>query len=196
MQMFVKILPLVVVLSACGIGKDSRYRDTEMLERPPTLAVVKTPESEAVACCDDPVIPKKKYKKGLHEAVALTKTKPHQIKINQGFEEAWLTLGLALAQSEIKIADKEKDKGLYYVAYNPSSITDAVTSLFSSEQKLVIYVLKAKAEGEVTYISAKLANASEQKNSLEKDRFDEDAGDDAEDLLYKVFETLRDDLEN
>ncbi|MDP2903209.1 MAG: outer membrane protein assembly factor BamC [Methylovulum sp.] len=193
MQRSVKSLLVAIALVSCGAGKDARYKDTQMLERPPVLPVSK--QSGEADCCDDAVIPKKRYKKGLGDDVYLTKSKPQQIKIKQAFDNAWLTLGLALKQSEIRITDQERDKGLYYVAYQPANIFGAISSLLKVEEKTVIYVLKAEADGGETKVSTMMASAMEQSSGLEKSHYDDEASNDAEDLMYKVFETLQDDLE-
>ena len=113
------------LLTSCSV-KDSRYKSTEMLERPPRLVLNSTVESEQVA--DDSVVPKKKHRKGLKEEVALEmKAQPPMIKIKQPFAEAWNTVELALKQREIKITDQERDKGWYYVDYNPPSLLGAVS---------------------------------------------------------------------
>ncbi|TAL43928.1 MAG: outer membrane protein assembly factor BamC [Methylovulum sp.] len=195
MQSIVKSLLLAAALVSCGGGaEDARYRNTEMLERPPILPTNR--QAGDADCCDDAVIPKKRYKKGLGDDVYLTKSTPLQIKIKQPLENAWLTLGLALKQSEIRITDQERDKGLYYVAYHPGNILGAVSSWLKVEQKAAVYVLKVEPDGTETKVSAVIASAMEQNSALEKDRYDDDASDDAEDLLYNVFETLRDDLED
>ncbi len=193
MQRFAKSLLIAMLLVACGIGKDARYKDTEILERPPILPSSKQADDEA--CCDDAVIPKKRYKKGLGDDVYLTKAEPPLLKIKQPFDVGWLSVGLALKQRDIRITDQERDKGLYYVAYHPDSLFGAVSSLLKVEEKTVIYVLKVEAENGETKVSSAIASATEQSSGLEQGHFDEEAADDAEDLLYKVFETLQDDLE-
>ncbi|WP_019866346.1 outer membrane protein assembly factor BamC [Methylovulum miyakonense] len=183
---------LALALTACG-GDDPRYRNTEMLERPPVLVTHASP-TDAAILEDDSVITKKKHKKGLEDDVYLTASKPPAINIKQTFGEAWNTLKLALTQSEIKITDEEKDKGLYFVSYNPKSLFGVVNSLLSKEEKQVIYVLTVEPNGQETRVSIKKASASEQSSSLESNNIDREADDDAEALLYQLFETLRDDL--
>lgn len=190
MKMIVIRCLLPLLLTACGGGDDPRYRNTEMLERPPRL-VTHASAADAVILEDDSVIPKKKHKKGLKDDVYLTASKPPVIHIKQTFGEAWNTLKLALTQSEIKITDEERDKGLYFVAYNPTSLFN----LFGSkDEKQVIYVLTVDDKGQETQVRVKKANAAEQNSSLEQRHIDEDADDDADALLYQLLETLRDDL--
>lgn len=187
---FSSYLLFTVLLAACAPGKDSRYRDTELLERPPTLAVGNQPE--AADCCDDAAIPKRKAKPGLGDDVYMVATKPMQLKIKQPVDTAWNTLGLALAQSEIKITDQEREKGFYYVAYKPASL---FSGLLDHLNKDVIYQLKLTQDGAETSITATLANLNEQNSMLAHfDSDEEEARSDAEDLLHRLYETLHDKL--
>ncbi|MCF7986543.1 MAG: outer membrane protein assembly factor BamC [Methylovulum sp.] len=193
MKILFKACLLPLFLTACGLGKDERYSDTEALERPPILTSTKV--AGEGDCCDDAVIPKKRYKKGLGEEVYLTKTTPPQIKIKQPFESAWLSLGLALKQAELRITDQERTKGVYYVAYHAPTLFDTIGSLLKTDEKTVIYVLKVEQNSGETKISALLASAMEQSSGLEKTTYDKEASDDAEDLIYKVFDVLHNELQ-
>lgn len=188
------LLAIALTAAGCGSGTDSRYRDTELLERPPTLPISKQPDAVtgAVECCDDAVVPKKKTKPGLGDDVSLVPTKPMQLKIKQPVDTAWNTLGAALKQSGIKITDQERDKGFYFVAYQPASLLGGWLEHLNKE---VIYLLTVTADGPGTNITAALANVTEQNSELTHfDSDDEEARSDAEDLLQRLYETLRDDL--
>jgi len=187
-----KFFSLALVLTACG-GDDPRYRSTEMLERPPLLVTHKQAD-EAVVIEDDSIIPKKKHKMGLEDDVYLTSSKPPVINIKQPFDTAWNTISQALTQSEIKITDQVRDKGQYFVSYNPATLIGMLSSLVTKQEKEVIYVLTVEGVGQETSVTVKKATPAEQSSALEKSRFDEEADDDADALLYKIFETLRDDL--
>jgi len=190
-QAIIKVFLVALTLTACGTANDSRYRSTEMLERPPILAVQKQPGYEETQA-DESVVPKKNYKKGLDDDVYLLASKPPMLKIKQPFDTAWRTLGLALKQSEVKITDQEQEKGLYFVAYSPKSLSDMLP-FFNHEGKEIIYVLTVTADGAETEITSALAGPAEQKNLFI--RLDDDEyKTDADDLLIQVFETLRDDL--
>ena len=180
-----------LTLIACSAGKDSRYRDTEALERPPVLAISK--HVETIECCDDvAAVPKKKLTPGLGDQVELIATKPIHIKIKQSPENAWNTLGLALQQSEIKITDQERDKNRYYVAYRPVSFLGGLVNHLNKD---VIYLLSITPDNGQSRISAELANVNEQNTALAHfDSDDEEARSDAEDLLHRLYETLHDDL--
>ncbi len=73
------ILVLSIVLAACGSVENSRYRDTAMLEKPPTLALQKTPQNVVV---DDSIEPKKQVG-GLDEKVVLLDDAVNAKKIMQ-----------------------------------------------------------------------------------------------------------------
>lgn len=182
---------ITLTLVACSAGKDSRYRDTEALERPPVLAISK--HVEAVECCDDvAAVPKEKRTPGLGDQVELFATKPMHIKIKQSPENAWNTLGLALKQSEIKITDQERDQNRYYVAYRPASFLGGLVNHLNKD---VIYLLNITPDNGQSRISAELANVNEQNTALAHfDSDDEEARSDAEDLLHRLYETLHDDL--
>ncbi|MDD5272380.1 MAG: outer membrane protein assembly factor BamC [Methylovulum sp.] len=192
MKVIVKGFFLSIALSACG-GDDPRYRSTEMLERPPVLVTHKS-TTEPVVLEDDSVIPKRKHKKGLQDDVYLTPSKPPIINIKQPYDMAWDTLKLALTQSQIKVTDQVRDKGLFFVSYNPKSLVGMVTSLVNKEEKEVIYVVTVDKNAQETRVSIKKATEAEQKNSLEQRAMDQEADDDADALLYQLYETLHDDL--
>lgn len=184
---------LGLLLVACA-GDDPRYRSTELLERPPILAPVKSNEAPVVLE-DDSIVPKKKHKKGLEDDVYLKSSNPPVIHIKQPFDEAWNTINQALTQSEIKITDSVREKGLYFVSYNPGTLLGAVSSLLKTEPKQVIYVLTVEDAGQETRVSVKKASEGEQSSTLETSRMDgTEEDDDSEALLYQLLETLRDDL--
>jgi hypothetical protein len=187
----ITVFLLAITLEACGTADDSRYRSTEILEKPPILAVEKQAGNEVIEV-DDSVIPKKTHEKGLDDNVYVIASKPPQLKIKQPFDTAWHTLGLALQQGDIKITDQEQKKGVYFVAYGPKTLAD-VLPFVKTEPKETIYMLTVKADGAETSVTSTIAGAAEQSNLYAR-LDDEDYKTDADDLLMSVFETLRDDL--
>ncbi|MEY3289237.1 MAG: hypothetical protein RLZZ419_1479, partial [Pseudomonadota bacterium] len=189
----IKSFLLVMLLVSCG-GNDSRYRDTQMLEQPPALARSKPVAESRVI--DNSKISKKRHELGLGEDVYMTTSTPPQLRIKQSLDDAWSTLGLALKQSSIEITDREHDKGLYYVLYDPEK------SFFGGKHNEAIYVLTVENEGAETIISATLGNAAEQssaggrgkKRGAAKDNSAAQLADGAEKLLQSLYETMRDDL--
>lgn len=191
MRVIVKSLVLIVFLASCSSAEEkSRYRDTENLERPPTVAKSSPPQERTV---DNSSIPKKKDSTGLGSDVY--QSSPTQLTIKQPFGEAWNTLSRALKQSGIKITDHERDKGLYYVTHDTadrSSFFAKATAFLSDDP--TIYLLTVKDEGEETTVTATVANATEQ-SSAGKDGTSSPSAEGAEDLLQTLFTTLRDKLE-
>lgn len=183
---------VALVLSACG-GDDPRYRNTALLERPPVLAVQKS-ASDTVVLEDDAVLTKKKHKKGLEDDVYLSKSDPTMIYIKQPINEAWNTVKLALTQSDIKITDEVRDKSQYFVSFNPPTLFGMVTSIVTKEEKQVIYVLTVEEIGQETRVSVKKATSAEQTTALDATNRDTETTDDAEALLNRLFDTLRDEL--
>jgi uncharacterized lipoprotein len=190
MNVIVKSLLMTGFLVSCGTTEESRYRDTEALERPPIVVSSTTKEQRIV---DDSSIPKKKDRTGLGSDVY--QNAPTQLTIKQPFDEAWNTLGRALKQSGLKITDHERDKGLYYVTQKTEETTGffAKASSFFGDDT-AIYLLTLKSEGEETTVTATLANATEQ-SSAAKEGASQSSAEGAEDLLQQLFKTLRDTLE-
>ncbi|HEY8098745.1 MAG TPA: outer membrane protein assembly factor BamC [Methylobacter sp.] len=190
MRVIVKSLVLIVFLVSCSSAEEkSRYRDTENLERPPTVAKSSPPQERTV---DNSSIPKKKDRTGLGSDVY--QSSPAQLTIKQPFGEAWNTLSRALKQSGIKITDHERDKGLYYVSQEAdrTGFFAKATAFLSADP--TIYLLTVKDEGEETTVTATAANATEQ-SSAGKDGTSSPSAEGAEDLLQTLFKTLRDKLE-
>lgn len=191
MRVIVKSLLLTGFLVSCGTVEDSRYRDTEALERPPTVTSSSPTKEQRVV--DTSSIPKKKDRTGLGSDVY--QNSPTQLTIKQPFDEAWNTLSRALKQSGIKVTDHERDKGLYYVTQDTTDSTGffAKATAFLSDDP-TIYLLTLKQEGAETTVTATVANATEQ-SSAAKDGAPESTAEGAEDLLQGLFKTLRDKLE-
>ncbi|MDP3590187.1 MAG: outer membrane protein assembly factor BamC, partial [Methylobacter sp.] len=162
MRVIIESLLLIVFLASCSsTAEESRYRDTENLERPPIVTASPTKEQRTV---DNSSIPKKKDKTGLGSDVY--QGSPTQLTIRQPFGEAWSTLSRALKQSGIKVTDHERDKGLYYVTQDTEDRTGffaKATSFLSDDP--AIYLLTVKEEGEETTVTATVANATEQSSA-------------------------------
>lgn len=192
MRVIVKSLLLTGFLVSCGTSsEESRYRDTEALERPPTVISSTAKEQRTV---DDSSIPKKKDSTGLGSDVY--QSTPLQLTIKQPFDDAWRTLGRALKQSGIKVTDHERDKGLYYITQDTTDRTGffAKATAFLSDDP-TIYLLTVKPEGVESTVTATVANATEQSSAAAKDGVPESTPGGAEDLMQVLFNILRDKLE-
>jgi uncharacterized lipoprotein len=192
MRVIVKSLLLIGFLASCSTAQEeSRYRDTESLERPPTVANSSPTKEQRVV--DTSSIPKKKDRTGLGSDVY--QNSPTQLTIKQPFGDAWNTLARALKQSGIKVTDHERDKGLYYVTQDTADRTGffaKATSFLSDDP--TIYLLTVKDDGEETTVTATVANATEQSSAAAEDT-PRPTAEGAEDLLQTLFKTLRDKLE-
>jgi hypothetical protein len=193
MRAIVKSLLLVAFLISCGTTEESRYRDTEALERPPVVVSAPSREQRTV---DDSTIPEKKQHAGLGSDVYMSS--PALMTIKQPFDDAWNTIRRALKQSGLKITDFERTKGFYYVTQETTDDSGFLTrtlSFFSADP--TVYLLTVKPSGEETTVTATVANKTEQDNSAAKDgapEYSNNAGS-AEDVLQLLFKTLRDKLD-
>jgi uncharacterized lipoprotein len=194
MRLIVKNLLLIVFLVSCSsTAEETRYRDTESLERPPIVVTSPSKEQRVV---DDSAISKKKDHAGLGEDVVY-RNLANQLTIKQPFRDAWYTLARALKQSGVKVTDHERDKGLLYVTQNQDTedktgFLAKVTAFLSDDP--TIYLLTVKEDGGETKVTATIANATEQ-SSAAQDGTPHPFDEGAEDLLQLLFKTLRDRLE-
>jgi uncharacterized lipoprotein len=113
-------------LAACATNTSGKYRDTSELERPPQLEVSteKTaqpsedskPDSVATETKADSTV---KTSTGLGDAVSLA-DESHLI-LNRPFDEAWTLVDKALKRSGMEISDRNREKGQYYVVFDPDT---------------------------------------------------------------------------
>jgi uncharacterized lipoprotein len=165
-----KCLLLSLLLVACSAGKDPRYVDTSVLESPPKLT------TEQTKLQDISVEPAQKLHKGLRDKVTWL-SEPPTIVLKQAPAEAWQTLEHALRQNLIKITDRERDKGRYYVLYKADSF-------FNRKRDPLTYNLSLNPDGEATKISAAVAS------DIEKDV----PQNDSEALLRTLYDMLKNHL--
>ncbi len=188
--MLIKVLLMTVWLVACG-GKDARYRDTELLERPPVLAVEKSTVDEAPtepeASPEHKKPHKKKGKEGLGDAVVLVEGKPMLVKLELPYDKAWRSIGLALEQSEIKITDHNQKRGLYYVYYTAKSIF-GLFSRNKDEHHEANFMLAVQQDGDWVKITAIAVNPGDDSDN------DKNATSDKDALLLDLYEALHDHL--
>jgi hypothetical protein len=179
-------------LVACGGSENSRYRDTAILEKPPTLALQKTPQNAVI---DDSVEPKKQLG-GLDEKVVLLDEKPQKLLLKLPVMDAWRMLGTALRQSDIKVTDYDKNKHLYYVSYKSQGTLSGLMSFINKDVTEVIYLLNLEPKDGETVISASLASNHEQHESANNnpDGVYENPAEDSDGLIEHLFHVLRDDV--
>jgi hypothetical protein len=189
------VLTLIILsgaLVACSSGS-SRYRDTAPLEKPPTLALQKTPTNVV----DDSVEPKRQLG-GLDEKVELLDESPKKVLLKQPIMEAWRTIAAALRQSDIKLTDYDKNKHLFYVSYKTQgSGLNRLLGFLSKEGNEVVYLLRLEPkDGGETLIHAALASNHEQQTEHESnpDGIYEAPDEDSDGLIEHLYHVLRDDV--
>jgi uncharacterized lipoprotein len=183
------IFVLASGLVACGAIENSRYRDTAALEKPPTLALQKTPVNAVI---DDSVEPKKQIG-GLDEKVVLLDESPKKLVLKQSISEAWRTVGTALRQSDIKITDTDKNKYSYYVSYQSRGVLKNILSALNEEDTKTIYLVTLVPRDGDTFIQATLANRNEQR-SQNTDENVTHVTDDSDGLIESLYHLLHDDV--
>jgi uncharacterized lipoprotein len=132
----------------------TRYKDTTDLEQPPTTIAMsklkaKKREVEQVK------------KKGLGSAVFFDK-KRSTLHVAKTFDRSWEIIDQALKLNKIKVTDKNRDQGVFYVTYDPdsqqsddSSLMDSMTFfLFKDEYEEMDYKLTLVTQEHVTEVSA------------------------------------------
>lgn len=184
------LLILSSALMACSSGS-SRYRDTAMLEKPPALALQKTPTN----IIDDSVEPKKQFG-GLDEKVELLDENPKKIVLKQSIMESWRTVAAALRQSDIKLKDYDKNKHLFYVGYKSQSGLGSLIGLLDKDATEVIYLLTLEPKDGETLITGMLASRYEQQvaDNDNKDGVYQNSDEDSDGLIEHLFHVLRDDV--
>ncbi len=190
-QNAVVVFALSFLVLACS-SRSSRYHDTAMLERPPTLALQKNTQNSNIII-DDSIEPKKK-RPGLNSTVTLLGDDVNKrVLIKQPITQAWRTLGMALKQSEIKITDYEKGKYNYYVNYHSQGVLTNVINFLNEEESKTIYLLTLSSQGDDSLIQAELASRNEQ-NSQNNDGVLMKPNDDSEGLIEAIYFLLHDDI--
>jgi uncharacterized lipoprotein len=192
MQKLIMYVGFSLILISCGTSEDSRYRDTALLERPPTLVIPK--RSEVPSEVDESSIPKKQ-EPGLGEQVYLTTSTPPKLIIRKPFDKAWNNLLQAVKQNEIKITDQERNKGHLYVGYDGAGFFDKVAKFIKDGHKTTVYQLFIEENGAETAITASMASKTEQStSSANPDGYNEKPADESQILLETLFKTIHDDL--
>lgn len=188
------VLTLIILsgaLVACSSGS-SRYRDTAPLEKPPTLALQKSPTNVV----DDSVEPKKQLG-GLDDKVELLDESPKKVLLKQSVMEAWRTVAAALRQSDMKLTDYDKNKHQFYIGYKSKSMgLNSLIGLLDKEATEVVYLLtlEPKEDGN-TLIHAMLASKHEQQDDSDnKDGIYDSPDEDSDGVIEHLYHVLRDDV--
>lgn len=196
----ISVLILISLLTvSCSSSKNSKYKSTEHLETPPKMKVIKTPKIPIENGKDEVI-----EKKGFGESVLLdNENNKSTIKIKKTFERSWEIIDQALKLNEIEITDKNRDRGVFYVTYDPddqsageSTFIDKITFfIFNDEYVEADYKLTVTWRESDTEIIAEVVNT--EKNDLLDDGEDDDmkgTTDSGDKLLKALYKTIKDDL--
>jgi NlpB/DapX lipoprotein len=142
MKVIVKSLILSLGLVSCGAPVESRYRDTALLERPPTLPVTHQ-SAEQPALAEHKLGQTKMQQEHEEPSVYMNSTTPPLLMIRQPLKLGWNTLGHALKQDYLKVSDRQQEKGLYFISYNPQILAEKDSGFFD---KAIAILKKVRQE--------------------------------------------------
>jgi uncharacterized lipoprotein len=186
---FIPAVLLTATLVSCGTTEEARYRDTSMLEKPPTLISNRPVEEQKEA--DSSAESEGEAKTGLGTKVYMTDSNSPSLIIKQPFDEAWSTLAQALKQQDIEVVDRNRELKAYYLTFDPDDYDPESTfSFFKDDYAKEDYLLKLEDRGGETAISAEAVDKPKPDSASDEGR----PTDGAERLLKSLHETLRDDL--
>lgn len=177
MQRVIYSLFLAAALVSCT-GSERHYQDTSNLEQPPSLPQQSV---ENYAMDDTSRIEKRTSTTGLAERVYLLEGTRLQLRLKLPLEKAWYALAQAIKQGGIKIADYDRAKKVYYLAYGEAS--GGIFGFFQNDDKKPVYLVALKELGKETVIVASLAP--------EQGSASEDASNK---LLHTLHDILHDEL--
>ena len=192
MKVIIKILLLSLGLVSCGGPTESRYRDTAMLERPPTLPV--THQSADQSAQEYHKLGQAKIQQEHEEpSVYMKSTMPALLMIRQPFELGWDTLGHALKQDYLRVTYRQQAKGLYFITYSPQVLEekgngffDKALSVFKEDLQEEYYVLTVTEQHLETQ-----ANISVNQQKTTTDGSSPSA-EDADKLLLLIYKSMND----
>lgn len=180
-----------VLLQACTNTRT--YRDTTDLEMPPRLEITQRALKEAEST-DSSVAGTE-----LDDSVLLEDQEyPPVIKIKKLFDRAWDMVGQALNKKKIEIVDKNRDKGVYFVKYDPSEDTTTGNVFggvkfffFEQSYEKSEYKLSLAWHETETQVRAAMLNKPRRQTVDE----DEDGPvDGSEKLIQALYEAIRDEI--
>lgn len=197
MRFYLKSVLVSLCLVSCGTVEDPHYRDTSRLELPPNLQ----PGRESIqqkTSDEEGVIRDSDGRKGLGSLVSMSAAEPPTLKLEQPFDVAWNTLASAFRQSKLEIRDRDRDKGLYYVEFDPddyvpedASVLGRMGNLLADDYSKAVYVLTVTREDGETAVTAAKASSAEQ-GGLAGAVDEKEKPDGAERLLSFLYRKLRD----
>lgn len=197
---FLRLLFIIVTVTACTNTKDARYKDVSVLEIPPAMTIIDDTNTQEEA--QDEVL-----KQDLSNIVALAGTeKVPTIRVQKIFVRAWNIVQKALELNNIKIKDKNRSLGVFYVIFAPdtkytdkSGFVDTIVAFFSNKtpQKSDIQLTVAWREKD-SEVTAKLIPRENENDNLLDDEEDKTdfvvPVDYSAALIRTLYDTIKHDL--
>jgi uncharacterized lipoprotein len=183
------ILLLVIFLASCAKPDESRHKALDILEKPPTVV---SDNTATQSLPEDPsTTTEKENVNGLGEDIFLSTSKPPELIIKRPAEVAWTLVGKALKKGDIKITDQERNKGLYYISYDPGGFFGKLTSFITDPTNSEPYLIRLIDEGEKTKIVANQIYAPDSSEVSGKEAAKNKPVDESGQLLKDLYEALQ-----
>lgn len=180
------LIPLLI--TACSNTEKPRYQDTSHLEKPPIIIIAESPKKTELKKED------LAEKTGLGGVASISNSKTQPVlKIKKIFDRSWDIVEQALSLSEIKITDKNRDKGVFFVNFDPDQKESSFFS-FDDEYEEAAYKLIVKWRDSDTEVTAELVD-QDGDDILDDGEDDiDDSTDSGSKLIKALYKTIRDDL--
>lgn len=189
----IRLCLLVGLSLTAACTQNKKFQDNSELEKPPQLEIVESIPEPAI---------EEDVDTGLGDAVALQGVK---IILKQPFEQAWDTLGTALEFINIEITDRNREKGEFFLSYDPDNarrkkgelLDDVTFFLFEDQYAESPYKLTVSKseEGFVEIEGEKLDDFQmDLLDDGEEVKFDDQSDDGSLRLIRHLYITLKNDL--
>ncbi len=187
------LVPLLI--NGCSSSENVRYKDLSYLEKPPVIIIAETAKKAVIK--DKETV----EKTGLGKVVSLAGPADLPIlKIKKIFDRAWDIVEQGLKLAEIEITDKNRDKGVFYLKFDPNQQDSKDLSLlgnidlflFKNEYAEATYKLTVEWRDSDTEVNIELL--AENADNLLDDNEIEDSIDSGAKLIKVLYKTIRDDL--
>jgi len=189
---------ITLFVGACSEAKNTRYKDTSVLESPPVMDIVEKPKAVVKET-------EKIENTGLGDVVKLVGSDEQPvIQIKKIFDRSWDIVGEGLKLSEIEISDKNREEGVYYLRFDPdnrsskdSGLMDSMAFLFfTDDYDEAPYKLTVIWKDSSTEVTAELVD-EQSDDFLDDGKGDFDGSvDSGAKLIKALYKTIRDDLPN
>jgi len=189
---------IILFVGACSEAKNTRYKDTSVLESPPVMDIVEKPKAVIKET-------EKIENTGLGDVVKLVGSDEQPvIQIKKIFDRSWDIVGEGLKLSEIEISDKNREEGVYYLRFDPdnrsskdSGLMDSMAFLFfTDDYDEAPYKLTVIWKDSSTEVTAELVD-EQSDDFLDDGKGDFDGSvDSGAKLIKALYKTIRDDLPN